>query len=233
MLYLNDIDHGVYAFWHSILNDTDRFCRMIAEVPVTIDTWRRQREVVVMPTRASLLELGFAFFFLNRTNRSGIITGGVIGGQEQTGKWKIAARFNKKGLIQRIQRIAGYRDRIRIFRMDAGDFLCNIVAPRMERSFVYADPPYYRKGQALYENHYDHEDHEKFRDILRDLEGLSWVVSYDDVPKVRQLYRDFAYIQYNISYSAAARYAGQEVMFFAPTIQPFVHQSPLSLKVYA
>jgi hypothetical protein len=32
------------------------------------------------------LEVGFATFFLNRTNRSGILNGGIIGGRDQVGR---------------------------------------------------------------------------------------------------------------------------------------------------
>ena len=69
--------------------------------------WEKQKRIYEN-TRSEFL-LGFATFFLNRTNYSGVITGGPIGGFEQKGQWKIDARFNKKSLIDRIERISYFK----------------------------------------------------------------------------------------------------------------------------
>ena len=66
--------------------------------------WRQQREVYGRRETADLDELGFATLFLNRTNRSGIIGGGVIGGKQQHGAWGLDARFTKSDLVQRIKK---------------------------------------------------------------------------------------------------------------------------------
>lgn len=233
VLYLNDIDPGVYAFWYSLLHHTDDLCRLVAEVPLTTEEWHRQKEIVSSPEAASPIDLGFATLFMNRTNRSGIITGGVIGGQQQTGKWKIDARFNRVGLIEKIRRIAGYRHRIQLFCMDARDFLSNVVATCRERAFIYLDPPYYCKGQALYENHYGHDDHLALAQTLKTLGDQPWVVSYNNVPQIREIYDGWPHLIYDINYSASERYEGKEIMFFGPTITRPPFKNPLSIKCYA
>lgn len=233
VLYLNDIDPGVHAFWYSLLYHTEDLCRLVAEVPLTMEEWHRQKEILSSPAVASPIELGFAVLFMNRTNRSGIITGGVIGGQQQTGKWKIDARFNRVGLIDKIRRIAGYRHRIQLFCMDAREFLSNVVATCGERAFIYLDPPYYRKGKALYENQYGHDDHLALAQTLKTLGEKPWVVSYNNVPQIREVYDGWPHIIYGINYSASERYEGNEIMFFEPTITRPPFKNPLSIKYYA
>lgn len=133
------------AFWHAVLNETASLCRMIERTPVSLATWRAQREIQEAKDEAEQLALGFSTLFLNWVNRSGIITGGVIGGQEQKGRWKLDARYSASVLVARIKRIARYRDRIILTRMDAIDLLEDLAATKPRRTLLYLDPPYYVK----------------------------------------------------------------------------------------
>lgn len=233
VVYLNDIDPGIYAFWYSVLNHTEALCRLVAQVPLTMETWQQQREIIGNPDAASRLALGFAVLYMNRTNRSGIVKGGVIGGQDQTGEWKMDARFNRGGLIEKISRIASYRSRIRLFALDARVFLETVVGTCKEQTFIYLDPPYYQKGQSLYENHYKHHDHAELARTLDMLGGRPWVVSYDNVPPIREVYSSHPYLTYGINYSAAQRYEGKEIMFLGPSIRRPIFNDPLSVRGYA
>lgn len=214
-IHINDLDESVFAFWQAVLTDTEVLCSRIRETPVTMDEWKRQRAVQADPS-AEPLDLAFATFFLNRTNRSGILTGGVIGGQEQTGNWKLDARFNKDQLIKRIQKAARFRNRITLTRLDAADLLLDWLDTDQD-GFVYLDPPYYAKGEGLYTNFYEHAHHEVIADLVRQLR-CPWVVSYDGVPEIEELYAGYEVLPYTLSYSAADRYRGKEVMFFSREI---------------
>lgn len=216
-VHINDLNRSVHAFWHSVLREADDLCSMISRTRVSMAQWRRQREVQ-NDTSASPLELGFSTFFLNRVNRSGIILGGVIGGQAQAGEWRLDARYNKIDLIDRIQRIAEMRDRITLYNMDA-EKLVRQVLPELPRKLLcYLDPPYYVKGKGLYEDHYQHQDHAA---IARAVAAMDrpWIVSYDNVPEIRALYKQFRQRTFGLRYSAQARYQGSEVMFFAPGLR--------------
>lgn len=213
-IHINDINKAIYSFWHSVIHETEGLCRHIADTPVTMDEWKRQRAIQANSDKASMLELGFSTFFLNRTNRSGIITGGVIGGQGQNGQWKIDARYNKQALITRIQKVAYYRSRISIYNLDASDFLLNTVPLLPDNTLIYLDPPYYVKGKDLYEDHYTHKDHEVLATIVAGEIKQRWIVSYDLVPQITQMYSQFRQIDYQLSYSAADRYKGSELMVF-------------------
>lgn len=217
-VFINDISKPVYAFWQSVLQNTEELCRLINDTPVTIQEWHRQRSMQLRPDDCSSLELGFSTFFLNRTNRSGILQAGVIGGKGQSGKWKIDARFNKKDLIQRTQRIAYYASRVRLYNLDAFDFINTTLSTLSKKALVYLDPPYYMKGQELYENHYSHDDHVKLASLIPIQIKQPWIVSYDYCPQVTALYGQYRSIQYNLSYSAQERYLGSEIMFFSHSI---------------
>lgn len=218
-IYLNDINIAVYAFWYSILNECDKLCTLIDETLVTMDEWHKQKEIMSEKSNDNILDLGFATFFLNRTNRSGILKGGVIGGKNQSGDWKLDARFNKKDLINRIQKINSRRDSIILSNLDACDFLDQVTPQMKDNSLIYLDPPYYIKGQGLYENHYKHDDHVSISKIIQSQKRIPWIVSYDNVPEINAMYKNCSQITYGINYSAQDRYLGSEVMFFSDNLK--------------
>jgi DNA adenine methylase len=229
-VHVNDLDRAIIAFWKSVLDDTEALCRLISDTPVNMEQWLRQRAILTNPDDHSQLELGFSTFFLNRTNRSGILRGGVIGGKHQTGKWKIDARYNKKGLIQRIQRIAGYSNQIVIHNLDAAQFIQTVLPILPKRTLVYLDPPYFNKGQRLYKNHYSKADHQVIAGLVSIIKQ-PWLVSYDSCTEIDTLYAAYSKIPYCISYSAQDRYSGSEVMFFSATLTAPSIDDPTSVKL--
>lgn len=211
---INDIDRSIYAFWYSVLNDTDAFCRLITDMPVDMETWNRQREVQKRKKDEDLLSLGFSTFFLNRTNRSGILNGGVIGGKEQTGNYLIDARYNKKDLIERIEHIAGYADLIDLTSMDAVGLIKRYKRTPAAKTLVYLDPPYYIKGRDLYLNYYNNDDHRAIAEAIKKYKG-KWIISYDAVPFISELYKEFRQKEYHLSYSAGTPSKGREIMVYS------------------
>lgn len=217
-VYINDISAGVAAFWRSVLNDTDKLCAAIAGAKVTMAEWRRQKAIQEAPGKHDDLALGFSTIFLNRTNYSGILSAGVIGGKEQKGKWKMDARFNTVDLIQRIHAIARVRSRIEFHQQDAIEFIDGVAPSLPAKSLIYLDPPYYAKGSDLYLHHYHHDDHVMIAKRVAKLRTKNWVVSYDNAPEVRPMYSKFRSIVYGLSYSAQDRYKGSEIMFFSDSL---------------
>lgn len=218
--HINDIDPAVHAFWHSVLNEPAALCQMIADTDVTTDEWRRQKLIQRDPAGHSTLTLGFSTFFLNRTNRSGIIaSAGMIGGAGQAGAWKLDARYNKRELVTRVERIAGVADRIRLHHSDAAKLLKRLMPKLPERSFMYLDPPYYVKGTSrLYANCYEHEDHAAIAGLVRSA-STPWLVSYDDQAQIRTMYDGFRCRRFRLSYTARERYEGAEVLVFSKLLR--------------
>lgn len=214
-IYLNDLDFSIFSFWHSVLDDTDRLCKMILETTLSMEEWNKQRHIQENSSEYSTLEVGFSTFYLNRTNRSGILKGGVIGGKNQTGNWKLDARYNKHELVERIRKIAYQRKRIHLSNDDALVFLESINNSDYSNMFIYLDPPYFQKGKDLYVNYYNEEDHKSVSTFAQTKLKHPWIISYDNVEFIRQLYPNNKHIIYDINYCAADRYKGAEVMFFS------------------
>lgn len=213
-IIINDLDYSIYSFWYSVLYYTEELCEMIRTIPITMDTWNRQKMIHNNVQDHSILEVGFSTFFLNRTNRSGIIEGGVIGGKEQKGKWKMNARYNKEDLIRRIQRISKYRNRIEIHNVDACELINELRNELPKDTLFYIDPPYYLKGKELYQHHYGHGDHIQVRDMLKRIKEQNWILTYDDTPQIHELYSGFRQTRYSLNYTAQRKRKGTEIMIF-------------------
>lgn len=209
---INDFDISIYAFWYSILNNTEEFIRLINDTPITIIEWRKQKSIQNTKSETDLLSLGFSTFYLNRTNRSGIIKAGVIGGIEQKGDYKIDARFNKIDLINRISKIALRKNEIQLFNLDAVKLIKKISKKDADDYLIYFDPPYYIKGKELYVNHYNHKDHVNVAAQIKKMENFNWIVSYDDNIEIRKLYKEFKKFSYTLNYSTAQAKKGTEIL---------------------
>ncbi|WP_277188619.1 DNA adenine methylase [Caballeronia sp. BR00000012568055] len=215
-VHINDLDPAIHDFWWSVLNRTDALCELIESTPVTVDEWHRQR-AVQENKRAARLARGFSTFFLNRTNRSGIIRGGVIGGLEQAGEYKIDCRFNKSELIRKIKRIASQKARINLSQLNALNFLQERLPNIPDNSLVNLDPPYYVRGPELYRNHYTHDDHADLAQAVRTIRQ-SWMVTYDDTPQTRALYEDLPVFAHSLSYTAQVKRVGAEIVVLDPRL---------------
>lgn len=213
-ILINDADACVYAFWKAVLTETDQFVDLVRTKPLTVREWERQRAIYQNPGSHSQLRLGFATFYLNRCNRSGIISNaGPIGGKNQAGRWKIDARFTRDELERRIRKIAVYSERISVTNLDAIDFLQDHIAPlaASEKPFVYLDPPYYAKASGLYLNYYEPGDHALLAGFLKKA-TFPWVLSYDNVPEIRALYASHRQVTFDLGYSARECRVGKEVL---------------------
>ncbi len=216
---INDIDSSIYAFWYSVINKTEGLCRLIRDTPVDVKTWEFQRKIQKERDKHDLLELGFSTFFLNRSNRSGILDAGIIGGKSQSGRWKIDARFNKNELIRRIQRISQYKDKIELHNLDAMRLIKQIIDELPRKTFVYFDPPYYMKGKALYLNFYREDDHTSVANRISQISLQKWVVTYDRISFIEKLYSQYRYMKYTLNYSASKASKGEELMIFSDNLK--------------
>ncbi len=219
-IYLNDKDKSIYAFWYSILNYTDSFIDRIRNTEITVEEFNKQKQVQQNKDSATLLELGFSTFFLNRTTRSGIIKAGPIGGKNQTGKYLIDVRFNKKNLIKRIQEITKHKDHIHLYNEDAVVFLSKYVTKLdPHNTLVYLDPPYYERGRELYMNFYQKGDHVKLYQAIKKLPQL-WMVSYDDQEEILSIYKNIKFkFYFDLNYSLAIKRKATELFFFKEDVK--------------
>lgn len=214
-IYINDFDKAIYAFWRSILDRPDEFCEWLAHIDISIANWNKYKDIQRNTSEVDDFELAKSTFFLNRTNISGVIKGGVIGGQDQSGKYKINARFNKGDLIDRIKKIAGMKSRITVSNLDGLRFISQLNKKK-DDIFIYLDPPYYQKGADLYMNFYSEKDHQKLSRFVRSLQQ-KWMVSYDNHDFILNLYAEQRKVVYKLSQSASNR-VGDEILVFSSKI---------------
>lgn len=210
-IVINDFDKSIYSIWRAILTESEKLIQLIKNTPISIDEWRRQKSIYLNKNKKYSLELGFAALYLNRTNRSGILKAGPIGGFNQNGSYLIDARFKKNELIRKIEKIASYRNKIKLYNYEISTFIKNII-PKYENSVIYFDPPYFKKGKDLYKNFFTKKDHERLCKQIRSLSN-DWIVSYDNEDYIKSLYSDYESKEYKIHHSAANNGTWVEVMF--------------------
>lgn len=210
---INDLDPAVFAFWNAVVTQPDEFTALVNSVELSVDEWERQREIYLTSARDDHLPLGFATFYLNRTNRSGVLNGGPIGGKDQTGNYKIDARFNREGLAERIRLIALHADRIAVTNEDG----LRVIERYSDRddAFIYADPPYFEKAGSLYLNAFQGSDHRALADCLKGVQRAKWILTYDNVPQVAELYADLRRRLFALNYSAHRVMKASEIMVFS------------------
>ena len=213
-IYINDIDPAIYAFWDTVVHRNEEFLDLFDKTPISPEEWKRQKKIYNERPSDKLI-LGFSSFFLNRTNYSGILNGGMIGGKNQSGRWKLDARFNRDRLRDQIQKIGMYKDRIHVSGEDALVFLAQKKLPA--DCLTYFDPPYFKKGQRLYHNAYKLSDHARVSNAIFRLES-NWIVSYDDTGYIRKLYKNVRSRRLRLMHTARASHAGDEVLFFSPNM---------------
>jgi DNA adenine methylase len=212
-IVINDLDPAIYAFWYGVVNEPTAFSRLIDSAELTLPEWSRQKEIYSTAARDDYLKLGFATFYLNRTNRSGALNGGVIGGQKQAGRYKIDARFNKPGLMERIRVIGIHANRISLSNVDGLEVIEKFADS--QNAFVYADPPYFDRSGSLYLNAFTEENHIALARVLNSLSQANWLLTYDNVPKVFELYEHRRRQLISLNYSAHRVLKTQEVMIFS------------------
>ena len=222
---INDLDKSIYSVWASMLNQTDAFLKRLESTPLTVDEWKRQREIYRARDDESieLLDLGFATFFLNRTNRSGVLRGGIIGGLGQAGTYKMDARFNRVTLRTRIERLAAHRSKISVRHQD-GVVTLRHWLPK-ENVFAYVDPPYFAKGSLLYLNSFSDRQHADLAGLLNTLADANWVLTYEAAETIKALYVDRTSLHFDLHYSAHRRELASELMVVSNTVaEAFEHR---------
>lgn len=211
-ILINDASVPVFSFWKYIKEENSRFVNAILDCNVTLTEWQKMH-TIVKTTNVPSFDLAFATFFLSRTNRSGILNAGPIGGStcelQEKATYKIDCRFNKEELARRVSDIGKKKKHIIVTNKDAIKFLKDLKGKNL---FVYLDPPYYKKGQSLYLDYYKHSDHQILADYLKTTTKFKWLLSYDCVDEIKTMYTDFLLYTFNLNYTAQRIKVGQELL---------------------
>jgi DNA adenine methylase len=221
-------DPLIYAFWWCVCNQFDDFLAAIRAAKVDLDTWNSLlplREVDnPQKTEYSLLQLGVAGLFFNRTNFSGVMGAGPIGGLSQKSKYKIDCRFNKDSITASLNALRPLAARIKIEFADSLQWLSeNSSRLNPQESFVYVDPPYYGQGKKLYRHFFNDEQHKTLAELLTKA-SYPWLLSYDDAPFVRELYANAKLQPIYLDYRVKSSRLAQEIVLSNLEIPPPVYE---------
>lgn len=213
-IILNDADIAIYSIWRAILHDKEKFVKCIEETKIDIQEWEKQKEIYskLKDSKSYCFDLAWAAFFLNRTNRSGIIKGGPIGGINQNSKYKLDCRFNKSALIEKITNINLHKKAIELHHEDGLKFIDWIEQKYEDKIFLFLDPPYFKQGKKLYKAFANDKYHQKLSKKIKKLNS-PWVLTYDDVDEVRKIYYGVTGWRYAINYSANVKRKEYELIF--------------------
>jgi DNA adenine methylase len=216
-VFINDLSPGVAAFWRAVFTHTDMLACQVEAATINLQQWRRQREVFTNPDSCDDLTLGYATFFLNRCNRSGILGARPIGGLKQDGKWKLDARFNRQELADRIRYLGGFRRRVEVSQQDGRVFL-NSISHLGKTVLAYVDPPYLGQGDDLYLDRLSYDDHKELSGQLKEA-GYPWMLTYDVNDQIaNDLYQGLRIARFDIAHTAQRQHLGHEMMVFSPEI---------------
>lgn len=214
---INDYDKSIYAFWQTAVNNSDYLIDKIKSTRISIAEWHRQR-ACYLKKDSSLEELAYATFFLNRTNRSGIIQGRPIGGLKQRGIWNLKSRFDKKKMIERFKHIKGFSQKISVSNLDALELLKSYNDGKSHNEILlFLDPPYYKHGTELYLNSFTDDDHKILANHLLS-SNMRWIMTYDDHAFVRSLYVRTKKRHYKLGHCAHRPKIGDELILVSPNL---------------
>lgn len=219
---LNDLDTPVYSVWYAILNESERLIDDINNTTIDISEWNKQKNIYdkLCKSNEYSYKLAFATFFLNRTNRSGIMNAGPIGGKEQKGKYKLDCRFNKDNLIKKIKKIESNKSKIYLYNMDAINFIENVILSyNPNEVFIFFDPPYYKQGKSLYNSFFEDDDHKRLENNIRLLSDYYWMLTYDNHKTILNLYDEYKKYLYRLRYSVSKKVKSQELLVVSNKMQ--------------
>lgn len=219
-LFLNDLDIGVWAFWFLLKHNPNFLIKKIKKTKITIKEWHTQKRKFQQQKdfwehTPDINLLGWAFFFLNRTCFSGLITGGPIGGYEQTGKEKIDSRFRVQKIIEKIDFLKPFLSKIEISQYPFEKFINQSKESKSEKDFFYFDPPYFKKSKGLYKTLFSHKEHITLSKLIKEKFRKNWAVSYDNDPFIKYLYDGFSRFQKTNFNSAITKKTSPEILIFS------------------
>jgi DNA adenine methylase len=206
-------DPLIFSFWKSVFLHTEELVDAIKEIPVNMESWAdiRKNLHVTEPDESRTVELGLAGLFLNRTNFSGVLHAGPIGGASQSSSYAVDCRFNKDEIISRIEIISKYREKVDVCFGDAVDFLKKNRDDPKKEAIYYIDPPYFKEGKKLYRHYYDTAEHTALARTLAE-SHFDWILSYDAHHVIEHLYADFSRIDKVFRYSSKTPKKGLEFL---------------------
>lgn len=186
-LVMNDLDKGVYAFFHTVLTAPEALIQKIRTVVPDRELFFYYQEMVKKDyDEFPELERAFGFLVVNRLAFSGIWNANPTS--------NLLQRWNPKVLEKRVWNIWEKREQIILLNEDALKVIEEYYWD--ETCTLFIDPPYYVAwDKKLYHHCYQEEEHQKLADLLNTLvcgmpAHADILVTYDNHPFIAKLYQE-------------------------------------------
>jgi DNA adenine methylase len=209
-VWVNDKYPPLASLWKMIIEDPYPLMDRISEYVPTVDDFFRIKQIFLgMPEILSEEERAMMCLVLHQISFSGlgVKAGGPIGGKTQKGTYKVDCRWSPRTLNAKILKAHRLFQRANV-TCTAVDYV-RLLEDATPQTTVYLDPPYYVRGNDLYQEPFSVQDHEELAVILRGLD-CKWFISYDDCPEIRDLYSWAKIIEFKRQY--AIKNAKREVV---------------------
>jgi len=202
-IWINDKDVGVASLWTSVIKYPNELKTMVKHFKPTIEAFYQfKKDLSNIDINFNIVEIGFKKLAIHQISYSGLGTksGGPLGGKDQLSKYKIDCRWSPSYICKKIDKL---NRQFKMFTLRDECCTCldfSDVVKNPSDAILYLDPPYYDKGNELYQCGFTDSDHLQLSQVLRKINN-PWILSYDDCPEIRKLY-DWAIIDVvNVNYS--------------------------------
>jgi DNA adenine methylase len=179
---INDYDRSIAMLWTEVIRNPDRLGRAVRGFKPTVAAFVAAKAKLLAETGTPLDAL-----VVNKLSHGGRgVCAGPQGGFEQHGKYKIDCRWNPNALVTGI---AACCDLLRGRAVDNKCHQHDFQQVIEGAAFNYIDPPYWDVGDGLYRCFFTEADHLRLFYALNN--KTNWLLSYNNVPEVKNLYCHF------------------------------------------
>lgn len=200
--WINDLDYGVANFWDAVINDHERLKDLIRSFSPTVESFYEIKDKLLYGTETDKTLIGFYKLVIHRISYSGlgIKAGGPLGGKKQESEYNVDCRWTPPYICKNID---SYN---KLFSSQETKCTCLDFSELLGcgSCVVYLDPPYYIKGNDLYQYSFSDEDHIRLAKYLKKFSS-PWILSYDYCDFVLDLYSgwskidDIGFVNYSIN----------------------------------
>lgn len=210
-IWINDFDVGISCLWTAVIQHPkalkDRIMAFKPHVKYFNEFKLELLSLDRLPDNDKrLVDIGFKKLAIHQISYSGLGTksGGPLGGVEQKSKYKIDCRWSPPYICKKLDALTAKFNTLHVHdnRCTKVDFQ-TMIEDDAKKALIYLDPPYYDKGNDLYQCGFAKEDHERLSVALKKTKH-TWVLSYDDVPEIRKLYSWATLQELTVNYSITA-----------------------------
>lgn len=188
---INDINSDLVTLYRVIKFHLDEFIRYFRWILVAREEFERFKKE--RPETLTDVQRAVRFYYLLKSGFASKIPNPAFGLSPTQ-----SPRLNLLRIEEELSAI-----HLRLSRVYVENLSYESMIERVDRpnTFFYLDPPYYGYEDAYGKDLFGKDDFRALSDILKGIQG-KFLLSINDVPKIRQLFDDFYVMQVQTAYTA-------------------------------